>query len=151
MGEGEESEDSVMIAIRFQKINPVFREPVYQTPGSAGFDLMALEDRVILPGERSRIPLGFALEVPYGYCLEIRPRSSMSLVGLDVHLGTVDSDYRGEVCAILSHKNSTPWRIKAGDRIAQGVIVAILQVDFRESYELSETKRGTGDFGSTGR
>lgn len=129
--------------------------PKYETEGAAGFDLRAAsEGEIWLMGSRSHpqvIGCGFAFEVPEGYELQVRPRSGLTRAGVHVALGTVDSDYRGEVgVAIWVDGNQHARRIAYGDRIAQGVIAPVVRAEFDEVGELSETARGAKGFGSTG-
>ena len=127
------------------------RVPQRATPGAAGYDLHACAAVRIPAGERRRVPLGFAVELDRINELQIRPRSGHSARGIDVALGTVDSDYRGPVSVVVINNTERPHYISAGDRIAQGVIG---WVRAREGIEvvdtLSETARGAGGFGSTG-
>lgn len=142
------------------KIKKIFdgRLPVYKTAGSAGADCFArILDKTkplrILPNTRVIIPLGFAVEIPEGYEMQIRPRSGLAAKkGLTIlnTPGTIDSDYRGEVGAIVVNTGSDEVEIKDGDRIAQAVICPIIYANWKEVEELSETTRGAGGFGSTG-
>lgn len=124
--------------------------PEYKTIGSAGADCYSRIKCILKPNERKRIPLGFAVEIPIGYEMQIRPRSGLSLGGTDDVLGTIDSDYRGEVNAIVINNTGRDFRICVGDRIAQAVLAPIIHAKFNEVLYLSETKRGKGGFGSTG-
>jgi dUTP pyrophosphatase len=148
------------LKVRIRKLVPEAVIPKYATLGAAGFDLVSTEYVKILPGETKLVKTGLSIEVPGGYELQIRPRSGNSLkTNLVVANapGTVDSDYRGEICVIVygrpnfSYTNEEFLEIKKGDRIAQGVIAPIEQVEFEEVTELSETQRGSGGFGSTGK
>lgn len=142
------------------------RVPVYATEGSAGFDLYA--DRVIKlfsgsetedgfhigPNSRILVGTGLFIELPIGKELDIRTRSGMALnQGVFVlnSPGTIDSDYRGEVGVILCNTNSFPVFFKFGERIAQGVIIDYHQAEFEVVESLSETDRGVGGFGHTGK
>ena len=128
--------------------------PVYKTEGASGADVFANGDVLINPGEVKLIPLGFAVEIPKGFEMQIRPRSGLSnkhKLLMPNSLGTIDSDYRGEVMASFINLDSKTYEIKKGDRIAQAVIAPVVQVKFKEVKELSETKRGSGGFGSTGK
>lgn len=128
--------------------------PVYKTEGSSGADVFANGDVLIKPNEVKLIPLGFAVEIPKGYEMQIRPRSGLSnkhKLLMPNSFGTIDSDYRGEVMAPFINLDSETYEIKKGDRIAQAVIAPVIQVEFEESNELSETARGSGGFGSTGK
>lgn len=138
------------------KIKKLFHEIkyelAYQTAGASGFDCISTESRWMQPGERLKIPLGFAIEIPEGYEGQVRSRSGLSLRdGLVVIPGTIDSDYRGEVCAIIANLDYHEKQIKVGDRIAQFVIAPIVRADFEFVSELSSSQRGQNGFGSTGK
>jgi dUTP pyrophosphatase len=129
--------------------------PHYATSGSAGLDLIAaVEEKIeLLPGQRAAIPCGIAIELPHGYEAQVRPRSGLALnQGVTVlnAPGTIDSDYRGEVKAILINHGAEPYLIKRGAKIAQMVITRHEQAEIVESEELSGSARGAGGFGSTG-
>ena len=129
--------------------------PKYQTAGSAGADLHAyLTEPVTLnPMERKLIPTGLFVELPVGYELQVRPRSGLALkYGITVlnTPGTVDSDYRGELCVLLVNFGSEPFTIRNGDRIAQAVVAQAVQVSFVQTDALSKTGRGADGYGSTG-
>jgi dUTP pyrophosphatase len=129
--------------------------PHYATSGSAGLDLIAAveEEIELLPGQRAAIPCGIAIELPDGYEAQVRPRSGLALnQGVTVlnAPGTIDSDYRGEVKAILINHGAEPYLIKRGAKIAQMVIARHEQPEIVESEELSGSARGAGGFGSTG-
>lgn len=125
--------------------------PEYKTMGSSGADCYSRIKWELKPGERMRIPLGFAVEIPMGYEMQIRPRSGMTNNKIDAYFGTIDSDYRGEVCAIIQNNSSEPFMINKGDRICQAIISPVIYGQFNEVLYLSETKRGKGGFGSTGK
>ena len=129
--------------------------PEYQTAGSAGADLHAyLTEPVTLnPMERKLIPTGLFVELPVGYELQVRPRSGLALkYGITVlnTPGTVDSDYRGELCVLLVNFGSEPFTVRNGDRIAQAVVAQAVQVSFVQTDALSKTGRGADGYGSTG-
>ena len=129
--------------------------PEYQTPGSAGADLYAYlaEPLTLNPMERKLIPTGLFVELPVGYELQVRPRSGLALkYGITVlnTPGTVDSDYRGELCVLLVNFGSEPFTVQNGDRIAQAVVAQAVQVSFVQTDALSKTGRGAGGYGSTG-
>ena len=131
--------------------------PAYETKGAAGMDLRAaLKDGVTLtlaPGKRALVPSGFIFEIPEGYEAQIRPRSGLAFkYGITClnSPGTIDSDYRGEVNALLVNLGEEPFEITRGMRIAQMVIAPVTQVRVAEITEVSETARGAGGFGSTG-
>jgi dUTP pyrophosphatase len=130
--------------------------PAHATPGSAGLDLLAAidDDIEIAPGARAAISTGIALALPDGYEAQVRPRSGLALhhgVTLLNAPGTIDSDYRGEVKAILINLGEAPFRVTRGMKIAQLVIARHERVEFAETAELPGTQRATGGFGSTGR
>ena len=149
--------------IKIKKLHPDAVIPQYATAGSSGFDLVALEDVSFKPGETKLVKTGLSVDVGPGYELQIRPRSGLSLkTALRVANapGTVDSDYRGEVCVIMTHSGSyiptahgkeyTIESIVKGGRIAQGVVCAVEQAEIEVVESLDETDRGAGGFGSTG-
>jgi dUTP pyrophosphatase len=129
--------------------------PAYSTVDSAGMDLVAaIEGEVILkPFERKAIPTGIAIALPEGFEAQVRPRSGLALKnGITVANapGTIDADYRGEVCAILINLSNEDFTISRGMRIAQMVIAQYTKASWNIVSELSDTARGTGGFGSTG-
>jgi dUTP pyrophosphatase len=129
--------------------------PAYATDGSAGLDLLAAveTDLEIKPGARVAVPCGIALALPHGYEAQVRPRSGLAFNhGVTVlnAPGTIDSDYRGEVKAILINHGDAPFTVARGMKIAQMVIARHEHVQFTEVSELPATTRGDGGFGSTG-
>lgn len=133
-----------------------FGEPEYATSLSAGMDIRAdiAESVVLKPLQRAMIPTGLFVELPEGYELQVRPRSGLAAkYGITVlnSPGTVDADYRGEIKVILVNLGSEPFEIKRGERIAQMVVARYERVEWRPSEQLSETMRGEGGFGSTGK
>jgi len=129
--------------------------PAYATPGAAGLDLLAAIDRalVLAPGHRAGVPTGIAIALPEGFEAQVRPRSGLALRhGITVlnAPGTVDSDYRGEVTAILINLGPEPFTIERGMKVAQLVIAAHARVEWNEAASLDSTSRGAGGFGSTG-
>lgn len=130
--------------------------PFYATSHAAGADLRAAidEDLTIEPGERQLIKTGFAMALPDNYEAQIRPRSGLALKqGITVlnTPGTIDADYRGEIGVILINLGDQPFTISRGDRIAQMIIAPFVQADFHAVTELSDTARGSGGFGSSGK
>ncbi|MEA2696054.1 MAG: dUTP pyrophosphatase [Myxococcales bacterium] len=124
--------------------------------GAAGMDLAsATEEPVVLePGARLGVPTGLALEIPVGFEGQVRPRSGLALrVGVTIvnAPGTIDSDYRGELVVLLVNLGREPHVINPGDRIAQLVIAPVTRVEVAEADSLTDTTRGTGGFGHTGR
>jgi len=140
-------------SIRIKRLHPNARLPDRATEGSTGYDLYAcLDHRIEVGPEPVRVPTGFAIEFAAGLDVQIRPRSGLSSRGVFVVLGTVDSDYRGEVLVTmyaLPHRK--PHIIQDGDRIAQMVISHAQEVSIELAEELSATSRDTGGHGSTGR
>ena len=135
--------------------------PSYETPGSAGADLRAnlkAEDRAtgftLDPMHRAVVPTGLRVEIPAGYEMQIRPRSGLALkfgITLPNTPGTIDSDYRGPLGVALINLGAEPYTIHHGDRIAQAVIAPVVQAGFEVVEALSDTARGAGGFGSTGK
>ncbi|HOV83619.1 MAG TPA: dUTP diphosphatase [Paludibacteraceae bacterium] len=129
--------------------------PAYKTILSAGMDLQAnLDEPVTLkPFERKLIPTGLYVELPAGYEAQIRPRSGLSIQkGITVlnSPGTIDADYRGEICVILINLSTEDFVVNNGDRICQMIIAPYTQVEWEETEELNHTLRGKGGFGHTG-
>ncbi len=130
--------------------------PSYETVGAAGMDISAfLEEPVVLqPGKRALIPTGLYLQIPEGYEVQIRARSGLALrhgIALVNGVGTVDSDYRGEIGVLLINLGEEPFTIQNGDRIAQMVVSRFVSVKWRQAARLQETERGGGGFGHTGK
>ncbi len=135
--------------------------PQYETSGAAGADLRANlmpEDRAtgftLDPMHRAILPTGIRVEIPVGYEMQIRPRSGLAVkfgVTIVNAPGTVDSDYRGPLGVALINLGSEPYTIQHGDRIAQVVVVPVVQANFEAVDMIGKTERGAGGFGSTGR
>jgi dUTP pyrophosphatase len=145
------SQDAIL---KVQRLRPSARLPVRATAGSSGLDLFAcLEDPegLLLSHDPVLVPTGIALEIPPGFDAQIRPRSGLSARGVGVALGTIDSDYRGEVLVTMYVFGSQDsFRIRDGDRIAQLVLSRLAELPVVEAEELSPTARGSGGHGSTG-
>ena len=129
--------------------------PLYKTAGAAGADLCAKVSQplTIKAGKFAMVPTGLYFEIPEGYEVQVRPRSGLAAKNGVTVLntpGTIDSDYRGEIKAILVNLSDTDFVINNGDRIAQMIVAPVTQAEFIVSDKLSETERGTGGFGSTG-
>lgn len=175
----EQSKGIREIPVKIKRLHPDAVIPQYATELAAGFDLVAVEDVIIAPGETKLVPLGFAVEIPEGFEMQIRPRSGVTLktkLRVGNSPGTVDGDFRGEVKVVVDNIReplsldeyyewpqyidgteavgvnllSGEYIIRKGDRIAQGVIAPVYRADFIEVDELGETERGDGGFGSTG-
>lgn len=130
--------------------------PAYQTPLSAGMDLRAdvTAPVVLQPGRRALVPTGLYIELPAGYEAQIRPRSGLALKhGVTVlnSPGTIDADYRGEIQVLLVNLSDEAFEIQRGERIAQMVVARHERVQWVEAEALSDTERGAGGFGHTGR
>lgn len=129
--------------------------PAYETEGSAGMDLRAsLKEPVTLePGGRFLVPTGLSIELPAGYEAQIRARSGLAVkkgIGLVNGVGTIDSDYRGEIKIALINWGQEPFTISDGDRIAQMIIAKYERITWKKTDELEDTERGSGGFGHTG-
>ena len=145
-----------MSTIRVKKLKENAILPTYGSAGAAGADLYAcLEEAVtILPGETAWIPTGIALEVPVGCAGLVYARSSLGVKrGLAPanKVGVIDSDYRGEIRVVLLNHGKEPQTIFSGERVAQFIITPVLTPSYEEVEDLSDTQRGTGGFGSTGK
>ncbi|MEP3430043.1 MAG: dUTP diphosphatase [Roseibium sp.] len=130
--------------------------PAYQSQLAAGLDLLAAVDAPLdlAPGERALVPTGLSMALPAGFEAQVRPRSGLAAKhGVTVlnTPGTIDADYRGEVKVILINLGQDSFQISRGERIAQMVVAPVLQAQIRQVEQLSETDRGSGGFGSTGR
>jgi dUTP pyrophosphatase len=128
--------------------------PSYASHGAVGLDVVAAEDLSLAPGERHAVATGFALAIPPGFEVQVRPRSGLALKHGVTCLntpGTIDSDYRGEVKVILANLGAEPFEVRRGERIAQLVPAPVQRAAFREVDDLGSTERGAGGFGSTGR
>lgn len=162
------------MVIDFQPLFEQVNTPEYATDGSAGFDLVAhnfkkhfpradnsgmtdeeiskLSSLTLMPGSRALIGCGYAVAVPKGFEMQVRPRSGLALKGGITVVntpGTIDSDYRGEIGVILINHGSKPFVIALGDKIAQAVITSYEKTRFNRVPSLSSTERGQGGFGST--
>ena len=127
--------------------------PAYASDGAAGMDIVAAESLTLKPGQRAAVATGMAFAIPPGWEIQVRPRSGLALKHGVTCLntpGTIDSDYRGEVKVILANLGDEYFEVKRGDRIAQLVPAQVQRAVLVEAYELDETDRGGGGFGSTG-
>ena len=148
--------NSIPVAIKRIRPDNDLPLPRYMTEHAAGMDLCAdLDEEVVLaPGERRLIPTGIAVALPEGYEAQIRPRSGLAAkhgIALVNSPGTIDADYRGEIGVVLINHGLEPFRIGRGERIAQMVIASFSRVEWQETDELEQTRRGGGGFGHTGR
>lgn len=151
----------VIAVLREEWADPAVALPSYETSGAAGADIRANlrpEDRAtgitLPPLGRALLPTGLRVEIPAGFEMQIRPRSGLAFkhgIGMPNSIGTIDSDYRGPVGVLLVNLGNEPFTISHGERIAQVVIAPVVQAGFALAEGLSETQRGSGGFGSTGR
>ncbi|WP_425078912.1 dUTP diphosphatase [Ruegeria denitrificans] len=150
-----------MVAIRVIRedgADPAVALPSYETSGAAGADVRANlpggAPITLDPGQRALVPTGLRIEIPQGYEVQVRPRSGLALkhgITLPNTPGTIDSDYRGPLGVIVMNAGQERFEIAHGDRIAQLVVVPVVQATFELAQALGETDRGAGGFGSTGR
>jgi dUTP pyrophosphatase len=141
-------------ALRIKRLHPDALLPARATPGASGLDLYAYlpAGELVLSQDPVRVPTGVAIEAPAGYDVQVRPRSGLSLKGVAVAFGTIDSDYRGEVLVTMWTFGSAKEHVlRHGDRIAQLVVSALGELPVIEVDELSSSDRGAGGHGSTGR
>lgn len=146
---------SLEIAIRVKRLphGDGLPLPAYATEHAAGMDVVAAETLTLAPGARHAVATGFAIAIPDGYEVQVRPRSGLALKHGITCLntpGTIDADYRGEVKVILANLGTEPFAIRRGDRIAQLVPAPVQRARFTQVETLDDTARGTGGFGSTG-
>lgn len=147
---------SVTIGVKRLPHNEDLELPKQMTEGSAGADLRAAIDVPVTlkPLERALIPTGLIFDIPQGYEVQVRPRSGLAAKhGITVlnTPGTVDADYRGEIGIILVNLSSEEFTIERGERVAQAIVAPICHVTYNETHEVSETERGAGGFGHTGK
>lgn len=141
------------VTIKFKKLTPDAVIPSYTHPGDAGADLVAINAHHLEPLQRLAIPTGLAVEIPQGYEMQVRPKSSLALkhgITLLNTPGTIDAGYRGEIKVILINLGQATFEINPGQRIAQIVIAPIIQAEFIVTDTLNKSQRGEGGFGSTG-
>ena len=127
--------------------------PEYASEDAAGLDIASAENLTLEPGARHAVATGFAIEIPRGHEVQVRPRSGLAIKHGITCLntpGTIDSDYRGEVKVILINLGAEPFEVRRGERIAQLVPAPVLRARFTEAANLAESTRGSGGFGSTG-
>ena len=140
------------VKIKIKMLDKNIEKMVFKT-GNSGTDIRSAIKTIILPGERKLIDCGFQMEIPEGYEAQIRSRSGLAIKhGISVlnQPGTIDQNYRGNICVILINSGNEDFFIKPGDRIAQMVIAKVEEPFFEFVEELSETERGEGGFGSSG-
>ena len=139
------------INIKIKKLNPEAIIPNYAHPGDAGLDIYSCENCIIKSNERYLVSTGLSIELPEGYVAFIKDKSGVAYKGGLTHMaGVIEYTYRGEYKILLFNTSKDDYLIKKGDKIAQIVILPVATAEIEEVSELSETKRGAGDFGSTG-
>ncbi len=151
----------VILILRDAQADAAIPLPAYATPGAAGADIRAnlppgqrAHGFTLKPGQRSIVPTGLRIEIPPGYEVQIRPRSGLALthgITLPNTPGTIDSDYRGPLGVALINLSDTPYVVAHGDRIAQMIVAPVVQAAFEVVASLTDSQRGTGGFGSTGK
>lgn len=138
--------------IKLKKLNPEAKLPTYAHPGDAGMDFFALEETEIKPGEVARVKTGIALELPVGYVGLVWDKSGLaSNHGLKTMAGVLDAGYRGELQIVITNLSGETYTIKKHDKVAQMLIQAVEAPELIEVDELSDSSRGEGGFGSTGK
>jgi dUTP pyrophosphatase len=137
------------VLLKVKKLIPEAYLPYKATPGSIGMDLYSVKDIILEPFQPVAIETGIAVELPEGFGIEIRDRSSMGIKGIKYLGGEVDNDYRGEIKVILINLTKNQQSVKKGDRIAQFIPRKIYNFEVEETEDLSATIRGKGGFGST--
>lgn len=141
-----------MVKIKFKKLYKDAKIPSYAHTGDAGMDLYSLENYDLKPGERHIFKLGIASEFPRGYVALIWDKSGLAAKsGLTVLAGVIDNSYRGEYGVVLLNTGDSIHQVKKGDKIAQLLVQKIEEAEIKEVEELSDSERGRGGFGSTGR
>ena len=142
----------MQLAVKIKRLNDQATLPAYGHPGDAGLDVYSLENYTLQPGERHIFFLGFALEIPDGYVAIVKDKSSLPKNGgLHTMAGVYDSGYRGEYNTNIINLGQQPYQINKGDKIAQLLILPVASAQLEEVTSLSESSRGEGRFGSTGK
>ena len=139
------------ITIKIKRLHPDAKLPNYAHPGDVGLDLYALEDKTIGPGEHAHFMNGFAMEFPTGYAAIVKDKGSISKAKLHTMGGVFDAGFRGEYNVHLVNLGDRPYKVEKGDKIAQVVIFPVEIGKLEEADTLSDTSRGEGKYGSTGR
>ena len=140
------------LPIQIKRLHPDATLPAQATPLAAGADLSCVEAFTLAPGERKLVPTGLAVEIPPGLYGRVAPRSGLAVKhGIDTLAGVIDSDYRAELRVLLINLGQEAVSFNAGDRIAQLILEQAAACDYGWAEKLTETERGEGGFGSTGR
>ena len=139
-----------MIKVKFKELDTNAIPFSYSREGDACMDMYSLADDIIYPRGTVIIPTGIAVEIPEGYEGIVRGRSGLASKGIQAHLGTIDSAYRGDVGIIITNTSNTPFEVKAGMRLAQFTIKPAYKIQLIEVEALTSTERATSGFGSSG-
>ena len=139
-----------MIKVKFKKLIDYAIPFKYTREGDACMDMYSVEDTTIEPNSTKIISTGIALEIPTGFQGIVRGRSGLASKGIHVHIGTIESSYRGDIGIIITNTTNKPFSINRGDRIAQFTVKPVNNILMEESEVLSETERGANGFGSSG-
>ncbi len=140
-----------MLEVKIKKLKDGAKLPSYAHPGDVGLDLYSMEEVTIPPMGHHRFYNGFALEFPEGYAAIVKDKGSISKAGLHAMGGVFDAGFRGEYNVHLVNLSDKPYTFEKGDKVAQLVILPVAHAELIESETLSDTSRGMGQFGSTGR
>ena len=140
-----------MLEVKIKRLNPEAKLPSYAHPGDVGLDLYSLEEVTVPPMGHHRFFNGFALEFPEGYAAIVKDKGSISKVGLHCMGGVFDAGFRGEYNVHLVNLSDKPYTFEKGDKVAQLVIIPVAHAKLVEVDTLTDSSRGTGQFGSTGR
>jgi len=139
------------MTLKIRKLCTEAELPVRGSASAAGYDIKSIGSVVILPGKRAVIPTGISIEMPPGVYGRIAPRSGLAVKhGIQVGAGVIDADYRGELKVVLFNHDDNPYVIKPGYRIAQLILEQCMTPEVQEIFDISDTSRGGGGFGSTG-
>lgn len=138
--------------VNVKKLLPEARLPEYSRDGDAAMDIRCAEDYKLWPKQTKMIKTGLAIEVPAGFVMHVYSRSGYAAQGIFLgnSVGVIDSNYRGEICVILYNSTDIPFEISTGNRVAQVCIDRVIDFNFEETGELSDTNRGKSGFGSSG-
>ncbi len=141
----------MVVTLKFKKLQETAIVPSYAHSDDAGFGIYSTEEKILKPMEYYAVATGISSEIPNDYFVSIRDRSSMAVKGLHVMGGVIDAGFRGEWKVIVINLGKTDYKIEVGDKIAQGVLQSAKQPKIEIVEDLSNTSRGEGGFGSTGR
>lgn len=137
--------------IKLKKLKDDAKLPTYAHPGDVGMDIYSMEEKTLAPMEHHIFFVGFAMEFPSGYAAIVKDKSSISKAGLHTMGGVYDAGFRGEYNIHLVNLSGAPYTVEKGDKIAQIIVYPVAIGELEEVSELSDTSRGTGAFGSTGK